>query len=47
MSAHNITNTGDSDLLTLFWTDSIFNPEHPDTCPEPVTIERTDKEVAT
>ena len=39
--AHNITNSGDSDLLTLFWTDSVFDPKHPDTYPESVTIDGT------
>lgn len=34
--AHNITNTGRSDLLTLFWSHEIFDPEHPDTYPEEV-----------
>ena len=47
MWAHNITNTGDSDLLTLFWTDSVFDPEQPDTYPEPVAIDGTEIEVAT
>lgn len=28
---HNITNTGSSDMLTLFWSNEIFNPENPDT----------------
>jgi len=28
---HSITNTGNKDLLTLFWADEIFNPEKPDT----------------
>ncbi|MGH3457714.1 NAD-dependent epimerase/dehydratase family protein [Aeromicrobium sp.] len=45
MWAHDITNTGDSELLTLFWTDSVFDPDHPDTYPEPVAIDGT--EVAT
>ena len=36
MWAHNITNTGDSELLTLFWTDSIFDPAAPDTYPQSV-----------
>ena len=36
MWAHNITNTGDIELMTLFWTDALFDPEHPDTYPEPV-----------
>lgn len=33
---HNITNTGSGELLTLFWTDEIFDPASPDTIPEPV-----------
>jgi UDP-2-acetamido-2,6-beta-L-arabino-hexul-4-ose reductase len=33
---HDITNTGQSELLTLFWANEIFNPEDPDTIPEPV-----------
>ena len=36
MWSHNITNTGDRLLTTLFWTDSLFDPDHPDTIPEPV-----------
>lgn len=28
---HNITNTGDGELLTLFWAHEIFNPQAPDT----------------
>lgn len=36
MWVHNITNTGESELTTLFWTDSLFDPEHPDTFPVPV-----------
>lgn len=34
--SHNITNTGDSDLTTLFWTSELFDPDDPDTVPEPV-----------
>lgn len=34
--AHNITNTGDQDLTTLFWTSELFDPADPDTVPEPV-----------
>lgn len=34
--AHNITNTGDTELLTMFWTNELFNPEDPDTHPENV-----------
>jgi UDP-2-acetamido-2,6-beta-L-arabino-hexul-4-ose reductase len=36
MWAHDITNVGDRDLTTLFWTDSLFDPDAPDTIPEPV-----------
>lgn len=31
LTTHNITNTGKEDLITLFWTNEIFNPEDPDT----------------
>ncbi|UZN04141.1 NAD-dependent epimerase/dehydratase family protein [Cellulomonas sp. S1-8] len=34
--AHNITNTGDGELTTLFWTSELFDPADPDTVPEPV-----------
>lgn len=37
MWVHNITNTGDTELTTLFWTHSLFDPEHPDTFWEPVS----------
>lgn len=33
---HTITNTGRDDLLTLFWTTELFNPEDPDTFAEKV-----------
>lgn len=33
---HHITNTGQSELVTLFWTNEIFNPADPDTFPEQV-----------
>ena len=36
---HEITNVGDEDLLTLFWAHEIFNPEAPDTYPEPVILD--------
>lgn len=29
--AHNITNTGEEDLLTVFWINEFYNPEDPDT----------------
>jgi len=28
---HNITNTGDEDLYTIFWINEFFDPENPDT----------------
>ena len=28
---HNITNTGNSEMITLFWANEIFNPDKPDT----------------
>lgn len=40
MWAHNITNIGTSELVTLFWTDSLFDPASPDTYAEPVHIAR-------
>lgn len=33
---HNITNTGTGDLTTVFWTNSLFDPDAPDTYWEPV-----------
>ncbi|WBB46668.1 capsular biosynthesis protein [Verrucosispora sp. WMMA2044] len=36
MWAHEIINTGTDDLLTLFWTNELFDPTHPDTYPESV-----------
>ncbi|MGH9243362.1 MAG: NAD-dependent epimerase/dehydratase family protein [Acidimicrobiales bacterium] len=32
--AHNITNTGDAELLTMFWVNDPFDPASPDTYPE-------------
>ena len=41
MWAHNITNTGNSDLMTLFWTNQLFDPKVPDTYAETVgTVSR-------
>ena len=34
---HNITNVGDTELLTLFWVNEIFDPSDSDTYPQPVT----------
>lgn len=38
MWIHRITNTGDSELTTLFWSHELFNPEEPDTYWESVSI---------
>ena len=37
MWAHSITNVGPSELLTLFWSNEIFDPLVPDTYPERVS----------
>ena len=31
LHTHSIENVGDEDLLTLFWTNEVFDPENPDT----------------
>ena len=36
LHTHSITNTGEGELLTMFWSHEIFDPEHPDTYFEPV-----------
>jgi len=36
LHTHNITNIGESDMTTLFWSHEIFDPVNPDTFPEPV-----------
>ena len=36
---HSITNVGAQDLVTLFWSSEIFNPDHPDTYYLPVETE--------
>lgn len=38
MWVHNITNTGSTELTTLFWTHSLFDPQAPDTFWEPVDV---------
>lgn len=38
MWAHNITNTGSEELLTLFWTHRVFDPQAPDTYAERVEL---------
>lgn len=37
---HSIENTGVGDMVTLFWADEIFNPDHPDTYFLPVQATR-------
>jgi UDP-2-acetamido-2,6-beta-L-arabino-hexul-4-ose reductase len=36
LHTHNITNTGSTELLTLFWTNELFDPADPDTFAEVV-----------
>jgi UDP-2-acetamido-2,6-beta-L-arabino-hexul-4-ose reductase len=36
MWAHNITNVGEGELLTLFWSNELFDRARPDTYPERV-----------
>lgn len=36
LHTHSITNTGDEELLTMFWSHEIFDPVNPDTYFEPV-----------
>jgi UDP-2-acetamido-2,6-beta-L-arabino-hexul-4-ose reductase len=36
LHTHSIANIGSRDLVTLFWANEIFDPEHPDTYPEAV-----------
>ncbi|WP_029210279.1 NAD-dependent epimerase/dehydratase family protein [Arsenicicoccus bolidensis] len=40
MWVHNITNVGDAELLTQFWTHTLFDPAAPDTFWEPVRQEK-------
>jgi UDP-2-acetamido-2,6-beta-L-arabino-hexul-4-ose reductase len=28
---HSIENVGEGELVTLFWANEVFNPDHPDT----------------
>jgi len=37
LHTHNITNVGDTPLLTLFWTHDLFDPDAPDTYADPVS----------
>ncbi len=38
-NTHSIENTGDKDMICLFWANQIFNPEQPDTHFDPVIKE--------
>ncbi|MEV4656124.1 NAD-dependent epimerase/dehydratase family protein [Micromonospora sp. NPDC049301] len=40
MWAHRLTNTGSDELVTMFWTNELFDPDRPDTWPEPVEAPR-------
>ncbi|MEW1954938.1 NAD-dependent epimerase/dehydratase family protein [Terrabacter sp. NPDC080008] len=42
MWAHNITNTGAEELVTIFWTNELFDPADADTYREPVLLEEVD-----
>ncbi|MBB6192833.1 UDP-2-acetamido-2,6-beta-L-arabino-hexul-4-ose reductase [Sphingobium wenxiniae] len=37
LHTHNIVNVGDKPLLTLFWTNAVFDPAAPDTYADPVS----------
>jgi UDP-2-acetamido-2,6-beta-L-arabino-hexul-4-ose reductase len=39
MWVHNIRNVGDSDLITMFWSDQLLDSAHPDQYPETVAQE--------
>jgi UDP-2-acetamido-2,6-beta-L-arabino-hexul-4-ose reductase len=39
MWVHNIRNVGESELITMFWSDQLLDPESPDQFPETVTPE--------
>ena len=39
LCTHDITNTGDADLVTLFWSHDHFDPSNSDTYPLPVVGE--------
>jgi UDP-2-acetamido-2,6-beta-L-arabino-hexul-4-ose reductase len=40
LHTHSISNTGDDELVTLFWSHEIFDPERPDTFFQPVLLEK-------
>jgi len=46
LHTHSITNTGDGELLTLFWAHEIFDPQAPDTIFDPVEAQEQPAEQA-
>ncbi|MFC4016572.1 NAD-dependent epimerase/dehydratase family protein [Micromonospora sp. GCM10011542] len=40
MWVHKLVNTGSEELVTMFWTNELFDPDRPDTWPEPVEAAR-------
>ncbi|MER7891463.1 NAD-dependent epimerase/dehydratase family protein [Micromonospora sp. NPDC094482] len=40
MWVHKLVNTGPDELVTMFWTNELFDPDRPDTWPEPVEAAR-------
>ena len=43
---HSITNVGSSEMVTLFWSSELFDPDHPDTYYLPVDFEEQSKPLA-
>ncbi|RLP94446.1 NAD-dependent epimerase/dehydratase family protein [Micromonospora sp. CV4] len=41
MWVHKLVNTGADELVTMFWTNELFDPNRPDTWPEPVEAARS------
>lgn len=42
---HSITNVGPDEMVTLFWSSEVFDPDHPDTYNLPVEVEAQAREV--
>lgn len=42
---HSITNVGSDEMVTLFWSSEVFDPDHPDTYYLPVEVEAQAREV--
>lgn len=40
LHTHSISNEGEDEVLTMFWTNEFFDPAQPDTYPEPVQSEQ-------